>query len=293
MNDDEIDVRRRSNRRSKTRPAVGRKVGVQAERKSLGLACASALRRPATRNASTASAALAPTTPTQLLARGAADAGEAAERGAAAPCAGAGRCRAHRRAPTADRASTAPCGGTSPRTGAPRRGSAAAAAAPDRLSASAIGSSRSRVKSSSSFFAMPTATRFARPSCLERLVGGRELPLAAVDHDQIGKRPAVLEHACDSGAGRPRASPRSRRGIGARLGCGLGLGVSRRRQPDPELPVLALLHPAVFAHHHRRDGLAALDRRDVEALDAARQRRQAQHRRAASRARRIAPPCSR
>ena len=63
----------------------------------------------------------------------------------------------------------------------------------DRSSASAIGSSRSRVKSSSSFFAMPTATRFARPELLERRVRRRQLPLAAVDQDQIGKRAALLE----------------------------------------------------------------------------------------------------
>ena len=49
------------------------------------------------------------------------------------------------------------------------------------------------------------------------------------------------------------------------------------RAPDPELPIFRLLHPPVFAHDHRRDGLAALDRRDVEALDAARHRRQRQH----------------
>ena len=36
-------------------------------------------------------------------------------------------------------------------------------------------------------------------------------------------------------------------------------------------------HAAVFAHDHRRDGLAALDRRDVEALDAARHAGQGEH----------------
>ena len=39
----------------------------------------------------------------------------------------------------------------------------------------------SRVKTSSSFLARPTATRFASPSALERGVGGGQLPLAAVD----------------------------------------------------------------------------------------------------------------
>ena len=47
--------------------------------------------------------------------------------------------------------------------------------------------------------------------------------------------------------------------------------------PDPELPVLRPLHPAVFADDHRRDGLAALDRRDVEALDPARHGGQREH----------------
>ena len=40
---------------------------------------------------------------------------------------------------------------------------------------------------------MPTATRLARPELFERGVRGRELALAAVDEDQIGKRPALLE----------------------------------------------------------------------------------------------------
>src|SRR5262249_50141994 len=47
--------------------------------------------------------------------------------------------------------------------------------------------------------------------------------------------------------------------------------------PDAELSVLAFAHPAVFAHDHRRHRLAALARRDVEALDAARQRRQREY----------------
>src|SRR5207237_9887465 len=46
------------------------------------------------------------------------------------------------------------------------------------------------------------------------------------------------------------------------------------RTVDPELPVLRPLHPAVLAHDHRRDGLAALDRGDVEAFDTPRDGRQ-------------------
>ena len=65
---------------------------------------------------------------------------------------------------------------------------------------SAIGRSLSRTKTSSSFLARPTATRFASPTLLERRVGRVQLPLAAVDHDQVGKRPAVLEHAAVAAA---------------------------------------------------------------------------------------------
>ncbi len=60
-----------------------------------------------------------------------------------------------------------------------------------------------------------------------------------------------------------------------------GAGAEPRAPPvsprDPVLPVLALRHPAVFADHERGHGLAALECRDVETLDAARQRGQRQH----------------
>ena len=52
----------------------------------------------------------------------------------------------------------------------------------------------SRVKTSSSFFAKPIATRFDRPDRLERRVGGVQLAFAAIDHDQIRKGSAILEH---------------------------------------------------------------------------------------------------
>ena len=63
---------------------------------------------------------------------------------------------------------------------------------------------------SSSFFAMPTATRFARPELPQRVVGRRQLPLAAVDQDEIGKRPALLEQLAIPPRARPRSSRRSR-----------------------------------------------------------------------------------
>ena len=60
---------------------------------------------------------------------------------------------------------------------------------------SARPSARSRVKISSSCLARPTATSRSRPSSRKRRVGRGQLPLAAVDQDQIRKRPALLEHA--------------------------------------------------------------------------------------------------
>ena len=92
---------------------------------------------------------------------------------------------------------------------------------------------RSRVKQQ--LFLLRDARR--PPGCqadrLERLVGRRQLPLAAVDEDQVRKRPAVLEHARGSGAARPRASPRSRRGTGRSSGwpwvLGRGCGTSGSR----------------------------------------------------------------
>src|SRR5215467_5024482 len=49
------------------------------------------------------------------------------------------------------------------------------------------------------------------------------------------------------------------------------------RTPNSELSVLAVLHPPVLAHDHRGDRFAALNSRDVEALDAPREYRQAQN----------------
>ena len=48
------------------------------------------------------------------------------------------------------------------------------------------------------------------------------------------------------------------------------------RRRDAVLPVVALSHAPVLAHHHRGHGLAALNRRDVEALDPPRNGRQRQ-----------------
>ncbi len=51
-----------------------------------------------------------------------------------------------------------------------------------------------------------------------------------------------------------------------------------RGASDAEFSILAFAHASVFAHDHRRHGFAALNRRDVEALDSPRQRGQLQHR---------------
>ena len=55
----------------------------------------------------------------------------------------------------------------------------------------------------------------AEPDRLERVVGRRQLPLAAVDQDQIRETARRLRAPCDSGAAPPRASPRSRPGTWA------------------------------------------------------------------------------
>ena len=142
----------------------------------------------------------------------------------------------------------------------------------------------------------------------QRLVGRRELALAAVDDDQIGQRPAALDHRPVAAQHDLRASTRNRRGCGAGRapGCAERLALGRRRlrrATSASGSVAAIprrrrirnlrysprLHPAVLADDHRRHRLAALERRDVEALDAARQSPAAAAPRAASRAPRRAP----
>ena len=87
-----------------------------------------------------------------------------------------------------------------------------------------------------------------------------------VDEDEIGKRPALLEDLA----------------VPALHHLVHGGEIVRHRRPggvapcpagtqDPVLPVLSRPHPPVFAHDHRRHGLAALNRGDIEALNAPRQ----------------------
>ncbi len=57
---------------------------------------------------------------------------------------------------------------------------------------------------------------------------------------------------------------------------GLKTGDGRPKTTNPKLPILVPLHPAVLADDHRRHGLAALNRRDVETLDAPRNRGQSE-----------------
>ena len=169
-----------------------------------------------------------------------------------------------------------------------------------------MASAESRVKTSSSCLARPMATVRSRPTSVERRVGGGELALAAVDHDQVRHRPAALDdrsiapahdlahrlEVVEDPGGRGRVPGRR---LGARL---RGDAIGQRRvlaRPDPELAVFARLHPAVLADHHRGHRLAALERRDVEAVDAPRRGRQLQHEaqrleRVAGAGRRLAAP---
>ena len=129
------------------------------------------------------------------------------------------------------------------------------------------------------------------------------MPLAAIDHHEVRERSPGLEEAAvapqdDLLHGREIVGPglRGARGRSPAGGFRRPRGFRRCRPgrvaatataprptraaapafpaADPELPVLRPLHPTVLADHHRRHGLAPLDRGDVEALDAPRRRRQ-------------------
>src|SRR5262249_52177075 len=158
-------------------------------------------------------------------------------------------------------------------------------------------------------FGDPDRNEVGEAELLEGGVGGRQLTFAAVDQNEIGKRAAELEQLAiaplhdfvhrrevvlDARIAGSVGAQGSELGAGCRRSGGWSLGTAGfERQsalltaspwpqaassaPDAELPVLAFAHPAVFAHDHRRHRLAALDRRDVEALDAARQRRQREY----------------
>ena len=166
------------------------------------------------------------------------------------------------------------------------------------------------------FLRQADGDQVGQPDLLERLVRGVQLPLPAVDQDQVGKRPALLDElsipapdhllhrgevveqshrraAAGRAAGdrgpvrgrRPagqtvvRSSRRSLRGDVGSTGaefCACRCG-TRTGTLHAEFAILALLHPAVFADDHRRDRFAALNRRDVETLDAPWQRGQLQN----------------
>ena len=218
----------------------------------------------------------------QLFAGGAPHAGEAAERGEQRLAPARADAGDRRRAPSADRASSRDW----------RWNVIAKRCASSRIRwisssaglsvASAIGSDVIAREEQLFLLRDADGDQVRQPERLERVVRRRELSLAAVDQDQIGKRPAVLEDLAippqhdfvhrgevveDAGI--------EVRGSGS-VRFGPSAATSSLASSDPELPVLGPLHPAVFADHHRRDGLAALDRGDVEALDASRNRRQVQ-----------------
>ena len=82
------------------------------------------------------------------------------------------------------------------------------------------------------------------------------------------------------GAGSPRAW-RETRPIGRKrawIGDGSRMATMRLPSPDPVFPILRSPHPPVLAHHHRCDRFAPLDGRDVETLDAPRNRGKLEHR---------------
>ena len=106
---------------------------------------------------------------------------------------------------------------------------------------------------------------------LHRLQRSRELPLAAVDHDEIrrlGERLVPLPSTRRIGR---EAREAARDHVGHR-----GEVVLAVLSADAELAVVRLLRHAVLEHDHRADDLLALDVRDVEALDPDRQRLEVQ-----------------
>ena len=104
----------------------------------------------------------------------------------------------------------------------------------------------------------------ARPAGL-RVDAGRAPP-AAVDAGAVGRRPRGRR----SGPAR-RRSRRNRRLITSWIEATSPPAPGRSRlAPDDEAAVLALAGQAVLEDHHRRDDLALLQVRDVEALDAQR-----------------------
>src|SRR5262245_31023563 len=119
-----------------------------------------------------------------------------------------------------------------------------------------------------------------QPELLERGIRGRELAFAAVDEDEIGKRPAELEH-------RAVAPPNDFLHGGEVVEDALRLSDVRGPMTDvryawlaaadSKLAILGTLHAAIFANDHGGDSLRALNGGNVEALDAPRDGRQTQH----------------
>ena len=131
----------------------------------------------------------------QFLAAGAPHAGHRSERGQQLLAPARADAGDRRRARSEGRAWCATGDGTSPQSGAPRRGCAAAAAAPPTRAAARCPSTRSRVKISSSSLASADRDEPVEPDLAQRRVGRRQLPLPPSIDDEIRERPALLEHA--------------------------------------------------------------------------------------------------
>ena len=99
-----------------------------------------------------------------------------------------------------------------------------------------------------------------------RLEGRRELPLAAVDHDQGGPRGEALVVAF-VGLGCVAQAPQA----AAHDLAHHGEVVLPGDRADRELAVVRLARPAVLEDHHRAHGMLLAQVRDVVALDAQRQ----------------------
>ena len=104
----------------------------------------------------------------------------------------------------------------------------------------------------------------------------RQLTLAAVDHDDVrqrGEARVVLLVVLGEVDLRLPALVAALEHLGHR---GEVIGHAVVRAPDPEAPVVGLLRGAALEHDHRGDGVGRAEVGDVEALDAHRQRVEAE-----------------
>ena len=136
---------------------------------------------------------------------------------------------------------------------------------PRRLARQQDGLRAPGTNTSSSRLASETTATRGRSKAAHRVERRAQLALAAVDHDQVRQRREAAVVAVVVDAPVPLEAPRARprRSSGSRPGPAVA---------DAEAPVVGPLRPPVLEHDHRGHRVRVLQVRDVEALDADRQR---------------------